>query len=525
MRILRFLTLERLARIVTDIFIVNACYLAALVLRLLLESEGSASHSAKDQLSAALGIYLSHSWLLTLVAITVYALSGFYTKGLFYRGRFKALAIFQAVSLTYVVFGFLQYVGMAKDWLIATPRVAMALSWGMTLATTAGARLWAEVWRVVVHREKPLRPEANRKGPIRRVLVIGGAGYIGSMLCRQLLRQGYSVRVLDTLLYGRESIADLANEPRFELITGDSRDIGAVFSAMLEADAVVHLGELVGDPACAVDEDLTLEINLAATRMLAEAARGYGVKRFIYASSCSVYGASDGLLDERSALNPVSLYARAKIGSEKALLDLSGDDFHPVILRLSTVFGLSYRPRFDLVVNVLTAKAAREGEITVFNGDQWRPFVHVADVCRAMVRCLQAPLESVQGQIFNVGADDQNYTILQVGELVNSIVPESRLVSNGDDGDRRNYRVSFSKINRRLGFTCQFSLEVGIREVVEALRNGRIMDYRAARYSNHKTLTSRAGQEHLKSRHIPELYQPTQPIPLRPLSAASGGGR
>jgi len=520
MRITGLFTLERLARILADILIVNGCYLAALVLRVLLESEGATPSNTRNQLAAAFGLYLSHFWLLTPIAISVYSLSGFYTRGRFYRSRFKALAILQAVSLSYLIFGFIQYVWLARAWLVPTPRVAMALSWGLTLGATVAARLWAEVWRVIDQRERPLRPEANRKGPIRRVLVTGGAGYIGSMLCRQLLRQGYSVRVLDALLYGQESIADLERDPRFELVTGDSRDVGAVFSAMLETDAVIHLGELVGDPACAVNENLTLEINFAATRMLAEAARGYGVKRFIYVSSCSVYGASDDLLDERSALNPVSLYARAKIGSEKALLELSGDDFHPIILRLATVFGLSYRPRFDLVVNLLTAKAEQEGEITVFNGDQWRPFVHVGDVGRAMIRCLQVPLETVTGQIFNVGSDDQNYTIQQIGEMVHSIVPESRLVSKGDDGDRRNYRVSFAKINRQLGFTCQFSAESGIREILGAFRDGRIRDYRAARYSNYTTLTSLASQVHLKSRRVPELYQPAEPMPLHPLSPA-----
>jgi nucleoside-diphosphate-sugar epimerase len=519
-RIPGFFTLERSARILTDILIVNACYLGALVLRLLLESEGATPSSTRDQLAAAFALYLSHFWLLTPIFIAVCSLTGFYTRSGFYRGRFKVLAILQAVSLTYLIFGFIQYVWLAKHWLPPTPRTAMALSWIATLGVTAGARLWAHVWRVIVQREKPLRPEANRKGPIRGVLVIGGAGYIGSMLCRELLRTGYSVRALDALLYGKESVAELEGEPRFELIAGDSRDIGAVFSAMLEADAVIHLGELVGDPACAVDANLTLEINLAATRMLAEAARGYGVKRFIYASSCSVYGASDDLLDEHSAMGPVSLYARAKIESEKALLELGGADFHPVVLRLATVFGLSYRPRFDLVVNLLTAKAVQEREITVFNGDQWRPFVHVRDVCRAMIRCLQAPLESVKGQIFNVGSDDQNYTIQQVGELIRGIVPGSRLVSKGEDGDRRNYRVSFARIKRQLGFECQYSVESGVLEIVAAFREGRIRDYGAVSYSNHKTLTSRANQAQLKSRHVPELYELAEPALVRSPSPA-----
>ena len=524
MSVHRIFTLERLARIVADTIIINGCYLAGLVIRVLLDPESADPAAARAHIAVALDIYLSHAALLTAIAISVYSLSGFYTRGRFYRGRFKALAIVQAVSLTYVTFGFIQYVGLARDWLDPTPRVAMALAWALTLAACLIARLWSLVWRLVIQREKPLRSEGNRKGPIRRVLVIGGAGYIGSTLCRQLLRQQYSVRVLDALLYGKESIAELQNDPRFELVIGDSRDVGAVFSAMLGTDAVIHLGELVGDPACALDENLTLEINLAATRMLAEAARGYGVKRFIYASSCSVYGASDDVLDERSALHPVSLYARAKIESEKALLTLNGDDFHPVILRLATVFGLSYRPRFDLVVNILTAKAEQDREITVFNGNQWRPFVHVKDVSRAMIRCLQAPLEMVKGEVFNVGSSAQNYTIAEIGELIHRIVPESRLIDKGDDGDRRNYRVSFAKINQQLGFACQFSAEHGIREILHAFRDGRIRDYRAASYNNYTTLTSLAGRVHLKNRHIPELYRPAEAAPRRSAAMAPAAG-
>jgi nucleoside-diphosphate-sugar epimerase len=513
-------TLEAMARVVADAVIINVCYLAALVVRLLLETSKGDPTTLPEQLRAAASIYVSHAWLLTTISLIVYSALGFYTSGPLYRGRLKWLAVFHGVSLSYVIFGFVQYVGEGKDWLTVTPRLGMMLGWGLTLGATEASRLWSGVWRMVVEREKPLRSDLNRKGPIRRVLVIGGAGYIGSHLCRQLLEQGYSVRVLDALLYGKESLAELEPDPRFELVVGDSRDIGSVFSAMLGADAVVHLGELVGDPACALDERLTLEVNLAATRMLAEAARGYGVKRFVYASSCSVYGANDDLLDETSELNPVSLYARAKIMSETALLELNDETFHPVILRLSTVFGLSHRPRFDLVVNLLSAKAVREGVITVMGGSQWRPFVHVADVARAMVMCLQAPLETVKGEIFNVGGDGNNHSIQEVGELVNKCVPEAQLTSTDDSSDRRNYRVSFTKIRTALGFECERDVESGIQELVEALRQGRIGDHRLARYSNHKTLSDPNGSLDLKKRHIPELYQPGAAAPLQAVPAS-----
>jgi nucleoside-diphosphate-sugar epimerase len=478
----------------------------ALVMRLLWLIGTDPSISAREQLIRATQIYQADFWLLTLISIVVYSVSGFYSRGRFYQGRFKVLVVFQAVTISYLVFVFALYLAEAKVWLPQPPRVALLIGWLLNLAGTMAVRLWAMVWRLVMTRESPALRSSERSERIHHVLVIGGAGYIGSVLCRQLLHQGYSVRVLDALLYGKESIAELLNHPRFSLIEGDSRDVGAVFQAILDMDAVVHLGELVGDPACALDEKLTMEINLAATRMIAEAARGYGIKRFVYASSCSVYGAGSEILDERSTLHPVSLYARSKISSEQALLALNSRDFHPVILRFATVYGLSPRPRFDLVINLLTAKAVRDGEVTIFGGDQWRPFVHVADVAQAIIRCLEAPLDSVKAQVFNVGSDAQNYTITQVGELIHGLIPEARLVNRGDDRDRRDYHVSFAKIRTELRFLPRYTVEDGVHEIAAALRDGSIRDYRDNRYSNIKTLSVPTNHSTIRSTRISRLY-------------------
>jgi len=354
--------------------------------------------------------------------------------------------------------------------------------------------------KVVEHdRAEPLSPEIvqalramqqKRDSPgVRHVLVIGGAGYIGSVLVRKLLDRGYNITVLDALLYGDESIRDLYNHPGFALIRNDLRNIEAVCRALQYADDVVHLGALVGDPACALSEKLTLEINLAATRMIAEAARGFGIQRFIFASTCSVYGASDQILDEHSPLSPHSLYSRTKIGSERVLLALSDDRFAPIILRFGTVYGISPRPRFDLVINLLAAKATCEKSITIFGGYQWRPFVHVDDVAGAILKCLEAPLQAVQGQIFNVGSEDQNYQIAQLGDLVKELIPNVEVVCKGEDTDRRNYRVSFGKMQKHLGFTPRRTVAEGILEIKAAIESGRIPDYHDARYSNYKTLS------------------------------------
>ncbi len=228
----------------------------------------------------------------------------------------------------------------------------------------------------------------------KHVLVIGGGGYIGSALLPKLLDSGYHVRLLDLLLFGTEPIADVLDHPNLEIVQADFRQVDEVVAAVRGMDTLIHLGAIVGDPACALDEELTIEVNLMATRMIAEVAKGSGVKRFIFASTCSVYGASDEILDERSALNPVSLYARSKIASEKVLRKMADDRFAPVILRFGTIYGLSGRTRFDLVVNLLAAKALIDKQITVFDGDQWRPFVHVDDAAQAVFKVLEAPEKS-----------------------------------------------------------------------------------------------------------------------------------
>ena len=361
------------------------------------------------------------------------------------------------------------------------------------------------------HARDHASPEALRSALLTgraRVLVIGGAGYIGSVLCRLLLTQGYNVRVLDALFYGDESVRPLLPDTRFELRRGDSRDVTALVAAMRDVQAVVHLGEIVGDPACSLDERTTREINLGATLTAAKVAKGLGIRRFVYASSCSVYGASDELLDESSALNPLSLYARAKIGAERALIDIQDGDFSPVILRLATVFGLSPRPRFDLVVNLLTARAVTDRTITVIGGDQWRPFVHVSDVARVIAECLRRPLSAVAGERFNVGSDTENYTIQQIGEIVARAVPEASISVIRGEGDPRNYRVSFAKIRRVLGFESAVPVGHGVAELRDAIHAGRIADYRDMRYSNVQTLSDPEGNRSLRPKRIDYLREP-----------------
>jgi nucleoside-diphosphate-sugar epimerase len=505
----RRLIWEMLERMIADAIMVNLALLTAFILRLLglLWFQGNSNNVSSQFFSgilrSSLVVYTYSAPALTILCLVIFYLSGFYTYGRAYRSRYKALIIFQAVSMAYLIFGAMSY--LLFNLAVWFPRSVWLAGWLLTLALVGGLRLGAALWRATVWAEAKIwgKPE---KRTVRHVLVIGGAGYIGSVLVRKLLDHGYSVTVLDALLYGDESIRDLYGRPDFELIHDDMRNVEAIVRAMQHADAVVHLGALVGDPACALDEKLALEINLAATRMIAEVARGFGIQRFIFASTCSVYGASDQLLDERSALNPVSLYARTKIDSERVLLALNDDRFAPIILRFATVYGLSPRPRFDLVVNLLAAQAVCEKRITIFGGNQWRPFIHVNDAAEAILKCLEAPLHAVKGQIFNVGSDDQNYQIAQLGDLIKKLIPDVEVIRQGDDTDRRNYRVSFAKIRKHLGFTPRYTVADGILEIKAAIEAGRIRDYRDARYSNYKTLSNEDNITLIRRTRMTSLY-------------------
>jgi nucleoside-diphosphate-sugar epimerase len=221
--------------------------------------------------------------------------------------------------------------------------------------------------------------------------------------------------------------------------------------------------------------------------MMIEIAKGNGVSRFLFASSCSVYGATDLLMDEQSDVTPISLYAQTKVDSERVLLKSRTPHFHPTVLRLATVFGNSYRPRFDLVVNLLVARAYQDGVITIFNSGQWRPFIHAGDVAAGFLRVLQAPIESVSGEVFNLGDTTMNHTLAGLAEQIREAFPGTR-VELVENADRRNYRVSFAKIERAIGFRCAVTLADGIAELKAAFDSGRIPNYSDVRYHNQKFL-------------------------------------
>ena len=331
--------------------------------------------------------------------------------------------------------------------------------------------------------KRVVRADGGTNGA-RRILVTGGAGFIGSHLTRKLLDAGYNVRILDRFDYGRSGI-EAIKHPRLEIQQGDICNSRDVSRAVRDVDGVLALAAIVGDPACNLDPEETINLNYTATKILVEACNFYGVQRLVFASSCSVYGASESdLLTERSRLNPVSLYARTRVLSENIIFDRRGD-VEPVVLRLATVFGLSPRMRFDLVVNTLTVRAVVDQRIAVHGGDQWRPNVHCRDVARAFIKALEAPASAVAGEIFNVGGDDLNHRIAELADMVAGIVGDVSVEYHSDVPDPRNYRVSFEKIRRTLRFEPEYSVARGIREVAAAVRGTPAMhNYQSPVYHN-----------------------------------------
>jgi len=478
-------TKPMLLRIFADAVMVSLAFALAFSIRYM-SVTWSVPGLRESLLRTYIDVYRDFAWLLTLESLVIFYSSGFYTYGRTYHSRYKALVIFQAVSIAYLLFGFTLFFFRVA---FPLPRSVLITGWLLTLCLVGALRFLVTLV-IAAFAPEAAAQERVVLAKLRNVLLLGGAGYLGSTLVRKLLERNYHVRVLDILAYGKSSLAELQGMPGFELVEGDFRHIGTVVQCVKGMDAVVHLGAIVGDPASKIDKELTVDINLAATKMVAGVSRGYGVQRFIFASTCSVYGASDETLSERSVLKPISLYALTKMQSEEALLILSDASFAPTILRFATIYGLSPRPRFDLVVNFLAAKAIRDGEITIYGGEQWRPFIHVDDAAEAVIKCLEAPLEKVKRQIYNVGSNGQNYQIHRIGQIIKQVLPQTEIVTDSRKVDARNYRVSFDKIQRELNLRPQKSVEDAILEIRDAIQQGQITDFQRPEYSNYEFLVT-----------------------------------
>jgi nucleoside-diphosphate-sugar epimerase len=327
----------------------------------------------------------------------------------------------------------------------------------------------------------------------KHVLVTGAAGYIGSLLTAELLRQGCRVSGIDSLLFGGESLLGFMHHPDFHFARADVTEPRAVRDSLprgwSKPDAVVHLAAIVGFPACqAVGRQAAWQYNVEATKLVFEQAQALGAERFVFASTYSNYGLSeDGRpVTEDSPLNPQSLYAETKIAAEEYLLGQAAAGPAPLLFRFATLYGVSPRPRLDLIVNQFVLEAFSRRELTIYQRGYSRSFIHVADTVRGIIMGLDAPLDVVRGQIFNLGSDDGNYTKDEIVALVIKRLPDT-VVTYKDltfGGDMRDITVSFEKVRRVLGFNTTLSVDDGVRELVYALRTGLIRDPHNERYRN-----------------------------------------
>ncbi len=310
-----------------------------------------------------------------------------------------------------------------------------------------------------------------------KILVTGGAGYIGSMLVPHLIEIGHEVTVVDSLLFKGFYLMEGYEHGNYHFIKGDLRD-ECFIESIIRADefgAIIHLAALVGEPICKSVPELAKEINFEATKFLVGLSKGYKISKFIFASTCSNYGISiEGLADEESTLKALGLYSETKIQAENYVLGKASKKFHPTILRFATVFGVSTRMRFDLLINEFVRDAFVKKEIILYNPKAWRPFVHVSDVVRAIELTVNAKPELTDGQIFNVGGEGSNIRkggiAIIIKEFLHNVDTD---LFEGKNIDPRNYRVSFEKIQDTLHFSTLTTIRDGIKEIINALNSGK----------------------------------------------------
>ncbi|MCF6242658.1 MAG: NAD-dependent epimerase/dehydratase [Bacteroidales bacterium] len=323
---------------------------------------------------------------------------------------------------------------------------------------------------------------------MKKILITGGAGYIGSVLARMVLRAGYKVRVLDNLRFGGEAIVDLLNDRNFEFIKGDTRNENDLKKAVAGMDYIAHLAAIVGDPACAKEPELAKETNLEASKKFYQIANEAGVKRFVFASTCSNYGKmndGDTFVNEDSELAPVSLYAETKVATEQFLLAQNQNNTcKPTILRFSTVYGLSSRIRFDLTVNEFTKELALGRELVIFGEQFWRPYCHVVDLARAVQLVFESDIKKVAFDVFNVGDTHENYQKQMIVNEIKKQIPDAKIKYVKKNEDPRDYRVNFDKIKNKLGYSISMRVPDGIAQIIKVIKEGFLNNPDEAKYKN-----------------------------------------
>jgi nucleoside-diphosphate-sugar epimerase len=327
----------------------------------------------------------------------------------------------------------------------------------------------------------------------KHVLITGGAGYIGSLLTSELLRANYRVTVVDSLLFGGESMLSFLQHPNFHFVKSDVTEPRAIRDAVKKGwpkpQAVFHLAAIVGFPACqAVGKQVAWQYNFEAVKTVFGQAADLGVERFVFSSTYSNYGLSSNgrPVTEESPLNPQSLYAETKIAAEEFLFSQKDAACAPLIFRFATLYGISPRTRFDLIINQFVLEAFTKRELVIYQRGYSRSFVHILDVVRGVIMGIQVEESKVRGQVFNLGTDDGNYTKDEIVQLILRRMPET-VVTHKDltfGGDMRDIAVSFAKIKRVLDYKTTVTVDDGIREILFALKAGIIKDPTDEKYRN-----------------------------------------
>jgi nucleoside-diphosphate-sugar epimerase len=320
-----------------------------------------------------------------------------------------------------------------------------------------------------------------------RVLVTGGAGYLGSVLSSLLLEANHEVRILDNFMYGARSLWALAGHDRLEIIRGDLCNKTTVRGVLRDVDAIVHLAAIVGDPACARQPLLARAVNWRGSVDLIDASRQAGVSRFVFASTCSNYGRiaeNSTAATEDFELRPLSQYAEAKVAVERHLLELPVSTMATTVLRFATLYGLSPRMRFDLTVNEFVLSMQAGNKLLVYGENFWRPYVHVRDAARAIALVLQSPSETVARQVFNVGDSEENYRKVDLVEIIRKRLGAGNVEFVHKAEDPRDYRVSFERIRSHLNYKISRRVPDGVDEITRALDIGMIEDPRDPYYHN-----------------------------------------
>ena len=323
----------------------------------------------------------------------------------------------------------------------------------------------------------------------KKILVTGGAGYVGCILVPKLLDKNYDVIVVDSMLYGDDGLDSVKNHNNLKIINGDIRDKNLINTVTKKSDAVIHLASISNDPSFDLNPVLGRQTNYDAVKNLVNLSKKNKVKRFIYASTGAVYGVKkEPEVTEDLPLNPLTDYAKYKALGEKILLDEVNDDFNGTVIRSSTVCGYSPRQRLDLVVNVLTAHAVNNRVITVFGGEQKRPNIHIDDSTNCYIKLIEEESDKINGEIFNIGTE--NYKVMNLAKMIKNIIGEDVEIKRKDVIDQRSYRLSSEKIKKAIGFINKKTVEDAVEDLNNAFKNGLIPNWRDINYYNVKKIKS-----------------------------------